>query len=445
MKSDLRNKYHLYNRTCFFVHHDAVDQHLSIEKIVDRMIENQTYRMLHIDMEPFDQEKLDKLSGKKKREKLKTFRQQSREFNAIWVKYMVHTDSPFIEKMSLFWHEHFACKTDQNPHLCMEMCDILRRNALGNFKTLLYDVSRSSSMIGYLHLRQNRKAEPNEDFARELLELFTLGRDVDYTEKDIQEIARAFTGWTTNMKGEFFFNELQHDTGEKTIFGKTGNFKGEDVLDMLLENKNTARYIASKLYRFFVEDNDNAEAIDELTAVFYSSGYDISAAMKHLLKADWFYESQGELIKGPIDLIVGLGRMFNLQYAHEKTLLGLEHYFGQVLFSPPNVAGWPGGRQWIDSSRLALRIRLGSLILNRGYIEDELSPELDAMLKEKQKKEKLVFHEEIDWDRFFERNKEADLFDLIIRSENEKLRSSRQEHTRKNIIQLVSTPDFQLI
>lgn len=445
MEPTIKQKYHLHQRAEFFVHHDEIDPNTSLEKDVERIFDKQKFRELSMDISKWDPESMKKLSEKKKREKRKQFREQSAQFNATWVREMIVSKSGLQEKMALFWHGHFACKTDDNPYLCIEMANIVRKHALGNFRDLLHAVAQSASMIGYLHLNQNRKSHPNEDFARELCELFTLGRDVDYTEQDIREIARAFTGWQTDHYGKFFFNEKQHDQGEKTIFGKTGLFKGEDVLELILANQKTADYICKKIYRFFVADKVNEDHVRELSDVFYSSNYDISKLMKHLFKVDWFYENTGNLIKGPVELMVGLGKMFDLKFNHEKTVLGLQHYMGQVLFSPPNVAGWAGGRRWVDSSRLALRLRLGSLILNRGYIEDELSPELDQMLMEQQKKQKLEFYEDVDWEKFWKRNEDADILDLVIRSENPALTSANNSNENKTVIHLLSTPDFQLI
>ena len=166
--------------------------------------------------------------------------------------------------------------------------------------------------------------------------------------------------------------------------------------------------------------------------------------MKHLFSAEWFYAAQGKLIKSPIEYLVSTAKLFDLKYPDKKAVGGVQHYLGQVLFDPPNVAGWAGGRQWIDASRLALRLRLGSLILNRGYVMDELSPELDEMLMNKVKKKDLKFYEEVDWDVFWKKNKEANLFDLFIRNENDKLKADLSEHNVKTVVRLVSTPDFQL-
>ena len=444
MKLTTKDKYHLHARTEFFVHHSSIVKTDDSVKAVEQILKKQILADLEFDLPKWNPEARKKMSQKQKMEQNKKWRQQVGEINALWVERMCDADKGLIEKMTLFWHGHFACRTADNPYLTLEMNNLLRKNALGNFRDLLFAVSKSASMIAYLHLRQNKKGKPNEDFARELCELFTLGRDVDYTEIDVTEIARAFTGWSTDEFGQHIVRSRQHDEGQKTIFGKTGNFSGEDVLEMILENPNCAKRVATKIYQFFVQEEVVDGHVSELSGVLYNSEYDLSLMMKHLFSAEWFYESQGKLIKSPIEYLVGMAKMFDLKYPDKKAVGGIQHYLGQVLFDPPNVAGWAGGRQWIDASRLALRLRLGSLILNRGYVMDELSPELDEMLMKKVKKKDLKFYEEVDWDVFWKKNKEANVFDLFIRNKNEKLKQDLNTQDVKTIVRLVSTPDFQL-
>ena len=445
MTFNISDKYHLLNRAEFFVHHNEIDHKSDLNKLVNQLFDKQKIKPLFIKLPTWNPKGFKSKSDKQKREIRKERRSQAKQLNYLWFKQMMEKDKGLQEKMTLFWHGHFACRTIDNPYLTLEMNNLLRENALGNFKDMLLAVAKSASMIGYLHLKQNKKGKANEDFARELCELFTLGRDVDYTEKDVSEIARAFTGWRTDENGKHEVVERLHDNGEKTIFGKSGNFGGEDVLNMILNNKHTADFIAKKVYRFFVRETVNKNHVQELSKVFFESNYDITTMMKHLFMADWFYESKGQLIKGPIEFLVGLGKMFNLKFPHQKAILGIQHYLGQVLFNPPNVAGWAGGRQWIDASRFALRIRLGSLILNRGYVMDELSPELDAMIAKKQKKKDFKFYESVDWDLFWKKNKDADLFELLIRNENKTLKENHSQIDNKTVIHLLSTPDFQLI
>lgn len=289
-------------------------------------------------------------------------REGIRNLNMYWMYEMVNSAAQLREKIAFFWHGHFACR-NLNIFYQQGLLDILRRNALGNFGTLLKEVSRSAAMLNFLNNQQNRKDHPNENFAREVMELFTLGRG-NYTETDVKEAARAFTGWGANVKGEFQFRRFQHDFGSKTVLGHTGNFDGEEVLDILLGEKQTARHITEKLYRFLVNETPDSGKVEALADKFYKSNYDISKLLEEIFTADWFYleKNIGAKIKSPVELMAGIQRMLPMKLQNEEALLLLQRVLGQVLFFPPNVAGWPGGRNWIDSSSLMMRMRLPMLI-----------------------------------------------------------------------------------
>lgn len=241
---------------------------------------------------------------------------------------------------------------------------------------LLRAVSKSPAMLSFLNNQQNRKQHPNENFAREVMELFTLGRG-HYTEDDVKEAARAFTGWGFDGDGNYVFRKGQHDTDSKKFLGKKGNFDGDQILDILLEQKQTAVFITQKIYRFFVSDDTIDQAhVKELAHHFYESYYDIGALMKKMFASDWFYNKNiaGAKIKSPVALLAGYMRTLPMKFQNEKVPLLLQRVLGQVLFYPPNVAGWPGGRSWIDSSSLVIRMRLPEAML--------ASKELDLHLKE---------------------------------------------------------------
>jgi uncharacterized protein (DUF1800 family) len=274
---------------------------------------------------------------------------------------MVSSDAQLREKMAFFWHGHFASR-NLNIFFQQQLLDIIRQNALGSFRTLLHQVSRSAAMLNFLNAAQNKKDHPNENFAREVMELFTMGRG-QYTEHDIKEAARAFTGWSANIKGEFVFRRFQHDYESKTVLGKTGNFTGEEVLDILLEQEQTARYITQKIYRFFVNETVDKEKVEWLSKRFYQSDYNISQLMEDIFTADWFYDEKhiGTRIKSPVELVVGMQRILPMAVDNEEALLLVQRLLGQLLFYPPNVAGWPGGKNWIDSSSLMFRLRLPQL------------------------------------------------------------------------------------
>ncbi|MBA3827414.1 MAG: DUF1800 domain-containing protein [Taibaiella sp.] len=321
-----------------------------------------------------------------RKEMQKTFRQRIGELNLLWMQAMVDTQYPLLEKMTIFWHGHFAARSE-NPYFGQLLLNELRHNALGNFGDLLRSVSKSPEMLQFLNNQQNRKMHPNENFAREVMELFTLGRG-HYTEQDIKEAARAFTGWGFDEFGAFTFRKGQHDDGEKTFLGKTGNFNGDDILNILLAQKQTALYITQKIYRYVVSDDKiNEKRVKDLSTHFYDSNYDISALLKRMFTADWFYTSEipGSKIKSPIDLLVGYQRMFPVDFKNPRIVINLQRVLGQYLFFPPNVAGWPGGKDWIDSSSLVIRMRLPEALFASKEL-DLTAKEIDAEMNEANKK-----------------------------------------------------------
>ncbi len=329
--------------------------------------------------------------------------------------------------MSLFWHGHFAAKT-VNILFDQELLNIIRENALGNFRDLLLNVSKSASMIRFLNNNQNRKGHPNENFARELMELFTMGRG-QYTETDVKESARAFTGWNTDIRGTFDFHPRQHDDGIKFFLGKTGNFSGEDILNILLEQKQTAVFITRKIYRFFVNDVADEEIVYKLADRFFASNYDIKDLLTGLFTTPHFYEVKniGTQIKSPVLWMVGIRRQLPMQLQNPGIQLVLERLLGQVLFSPPNVAGWPGGKHWIDSSSLMLRLQLPEIIGQSDAIVSKPKDDDDLMmgmrdqenpgnLKKFRNPSLTQFQTRILWDQYnqnFSKLSDADLYPAI--------------------------------
>lgn len=285
-----------------------------------------------------------------------------RRLNLAWMDEMATTDHPLREKMSLFWHGHFACRVNDVRQNQL-MLDVIRQHALGNFKDLLFGVSKSAAMLRFLNNQQNRKQHPNENFGREVMELFTMGRG-HYTEKDVKEGSRAFTGWSYNPAGEFVFRRRQHDEGVKTFLGKTGNFDGDDILNIILEQKATAQHITEKICRFFVNDNPDPGQVSRLADRFYQSGYHLGSLMEDIFRSEWFYAGQnrGNLIKSPVELLTGMQRSIPVSFGRQQVQLLFERIMDQTLFYPPNVGGWPGGRDWIDSSTLLFRMRLPQIV-----------------------------------------------------------------------------------
>lgn len=291
------------------------------------------------------------------------------KLNTQWRQRMIGAGA-LREKMALFWHGHFACWSHWSIST-EQYVNILREQALGDFRTLLKAVGRSASMLEFLSNQNNRKGAPNENFARELMELFTLGRG-HYTEQDIHEAARAFTGWTFKHEdASFLFHEEQHDFGPKTFRGKTGALDGEDVFDAILADRRTAEFISAKLYRWFVDPTVDEVFVAAMADRFFTSGYDIGDLMRFVFLSEHFRDPArfGRRIKSPIELLCGLDRQFNIRFEQEQSAIVLQRMLGQLLLYPPNVAGWKEGTAWIDSNSLMLRLKLPSVLVNQGELD----------------------------------------------------------------------------
>ncbi|GAB3314998.1 DUF1800 domain-containing protein [Larkinella ripae] len=315
-----------------------------------------------------------KLDRDRLKDRIRENREAIRDLNVRWVQQMASGRGALREKMALFWHGHFACRNQNNVRMVQQYTNVIREHALGKFSDLLMAVSKSPAMLQFLNNQQNRRNAPNENFAREVMELFTLGR-ANYTEHDIKEAARAFTGWSFNPEGTFVFRRNVHDEGTKTVFGKTGNFQGEDIIKLLLERKETATFVTAKLYRFLVTDEIPAGSADQqritqLADQFYRSDYDIGGLLETILTSDWFYDPAyiGARIKSPVELLAGMQHSLGIQFEQKQPVLYIQRTLGQVLLYPPNVAGWPGGRSWIDSSSLLFRMKLPDLMLKAGEV-----------------------------------------------------------------------------
>jgi uncharacterized protein (DUF1800 family) len=401
----------------------------------------------------------------------KMIREQSREdlknLNILWLEEMINSEAQLREKMSLFWHGHFACRVI-NSYFQQELLQTIRENALGNFKDLLRAVSKSASMLNFLNNQQNRKKKPNENFAREVMELFTMGRG-NYTETDVKEAARAFTGWGVNLQGEFEFRKNVHDTDSKTVLGKTGNWDGDDVLDILLEQKQTATFICKKIYKYFVNDKADDAKIDWLSNRFYSNGYDIKKLLEDIFTSDWFYEEKniGTKIKSPIELLAGIRRLLPMEMQNDQAQLLFQRTLGQILFYPPNVAGWPGGKNWIDSSTLMIRLRIPQILTANEAItikaKDDDDVMMGQMMEAKAKKMNAIAKggsAEVEWDtvmKVYEKVPREDLLqkitDTILQTKN-KINNSvlekyinaqnRESYIKSATINLMSTPEYQL-
>ena len=311
-----------------------------------------------------------------------------------WVYRMVTTDCPLEEKIALFWHGIFATgfsKTQQSRSLAVQI-DMLRRFGLGRFDDLLLEVAKDPAMIIWLDNQDNHKDAINENFGRELLELFSMGIG-SYTEQDVKECARAFTGWTLGnaeymearslkasiwpygaIAWHFDFREYDHDDGEKAFLGETGRFNGEDVIEIICRQPATARFVARHIYDFFVADEApvpqwpdvlpvDPDAIETLAAAYMDSGHDIRAVLRVLFNSDFFKEARFARVKCPAEFVVGAMRLSGgvdepTLEMHEAT--SVIEYMGQTLLNPPSVEGWHEGAEWINSGAVVERVNFAA-------------------------------------------------------------------------------------
>jgi uncharacterized protein (DUF1800 family) len=291
---------------------------------------------------------------------------------AWWLYRMLHSPAPALEKLALFWHGHFATsqrKVDR-ARLMMRQIELFHRLGPGPFDDLLLAVARDPAMVVWLDGNSNRRGEPNENFARELMELFSLGIG-NYTEKDIQEAARAFTGWH-ERESEFWFNARAHDDGVKRIFGREGAFGGDDTVRLCAESPACARFIARKLCRFYVHPEPAPETVELLAELYTSCGRDARRFLTALWSSRAFYrrEARRALVSSPVEFAVGsiasLGARVNARELARAIAL-----MGQDLLRPPSVKGWDGGSAWINSTTLLARYRFSAEVGEEGELDIE--------------------------------------------------------------------------
>ena len=458
MKTNQQFLQHLYLRAGFGEPHSIIHQNINkpLTQVVETILQDaQTFPSLSVKYIPTFRRGKGKGNGKMIRQQNKSF---IKEINLTWFWEMAHSKAFLREKMALFWRDHFASK-NRHPALVQQQINTLRQLSLGNFGDLLLALSKDTVMLAFLNNQQNRKVQPNENFARELLELFTLGIG-HYSETDVKEAARAFTGWAFDEEGKFRFNKRQHDFGQKTFLGKTGNWNGEDIIHILLEQKQTAYYLCSKFYQYFVNPQADESKIQELADYFYQSNYDISGLLYKIFTADWFYEKQhiGVKIKSPIEYLVGLCRTLHLRFEDDEILIFLQKALGQVLLAPPNVAGWTSNQGWIDSSTLLFRLRMGAFLFSAKDIDFETKDrgDINAIFRSVKKFEKAKVRP--NWEQLqqdFKGIKSADLAETLA---NYLLQNSislsliqpqietqnRKETIKKIIENLLSLPEYQL-
>jgi len=449
---------HLYWRAGFGVTPDLLNNLSNLDKhqVVNELFQKSSRpSRLEIDTSELEHYTLKSLlkNKSKRREFITKSTDKLKVFNTLWVNRLVTTDELLREKMTLFWANHFVCR-DTNIFHIQQYNNTIRNNALGDFGDFVKAISKEAAMIKYLNNKQNRKQKPNENFARELMELFTLGEG-HYTEEDIKESARAFTGYSHDFEGEFVLRKRRHDYGFKTFFDHTGRYDGDDIIDMILEQKQCARFICRKIYSYFVNEIIDEHKVEELATVFYKD-YNIENLMRHLFMSDWFYDEVhiGSKIKSPIEFLVGMTRTVPVEFKKTKDVLKIQKLLGQILLNPPNVAGWKGGKSWIDSNTIMLRLKLPSILLANAKISIKEKGEFkDSFEKYYSKKNENRFVSvKIDWETFEKRYSNSSFDDLkhqlIIPelSDGTKtyLKTLSQNSKRNFCVQLMSLPEYQM-
>ncbi len=300
-----------------------------------------------------------------------------------WLDRMIASTSPFQEKMTLFLHGNFATATNQKGIYGLDIIEqnqVLRSHALGNFVSLTHEIARDRAMLKYLDNARSNRDHPNENFARELMELFTLGIG-KYTEQDVRESARAFTGYTFQRRtGAFYVNERQHDDGRKTFLGKSGNFTGDDVIDIIFEQPAAATFLARKLLEFFVYSEPEPQLVEELAAVVRREKFELAPIMSTLLRSNVFYSERAyrALVKSPVEFVVGSYQLFGIEKS-EPGVIAILGRMGQVPFHPPSVKGWDGGSAWLSTQTVLARENFASSLMSassgaRGPLFEGLPP-----------------------------------------------------------------------
>ncbi|MEO0474866.1 MAG: DUF1800 domain-containing protein [Planctomycetota bacterium] len=381
---------HLLSRAGYGVTpQELIEWHtLGLNKAVNRLVDYQDLPLGDLEPADLDPDVIRKATPEERREFLTARREQDqktmdkyrrmrvaanaedRRMHAAlqrwWVERMARTTRPTEERLTLLWHGHFATRHRdvRDAYLMQEQNAFFRKHANGSFRKLASGIVQDPAMIKFLNNDKNNKARPNENLARELMELFTLGEG-HYTEDDIKAGARALTGYHFD-DNEFVLNERQHDSGKKTILGQTKAFDGDSFVRLLLAHEACARFIALKLYRHFVADvsddwdlldSGTRQVVDELAKLLRQEGYQLKPVLTRLFKSRHFYDEAivGKQIKSPVQIVIGTIHQTHAPLRSDRAIATALRGMGQQLFEPPSVAGWPGGNSWINTSTLFMR------------------------------------------------------------------------------------------
>ncbi len=361
-----------------------------LEEYVEKGYENVVEDLVEIERcPPVDEDILDRYFGG-----------SEGGYRNTWMFRMINSPRPLEEKMALFWHHVFATGVGKNQHILASalQIDMLRRVGLSNMREILLDLSKDPAMIFWLDNNENRKGEPNENYGRELLELFSMGVG-NYSEDDIKDCSRAFTGWTFSQPpplypqgyypAHFVFIEEEHDNGEKTFLGHTGNLNGDDIIDIIVKQPACAKFISRHLYNFFVADEpqvpswnvtppQDPDAIDTLSNAFLESDGDMRHILRTLFNSEFFKEARFKKVKSPTELVTGILKLVG---TYRQPELGMAKYpgatmlMGQELLNPPTVEGWHTGKEWIDGGTLTERINFSV-----GELSDPSQPGIEQII-----------------------------------------------------------------
>ncbi|MBT6362342.1 MAG: DUF1800 domain-containing protein [Rhodospirillaceae bacterium] len=358
----------------------------AVDSILDGVLDIARTPVPKFQSNPLERPTVKRLDKAAKKEFKKRNREDRKALKFWWIQEMLETPSPFTEHMVLFWHNHFVSEIRKVKfgQWAYEQNATFRKYAIGDFRKLLTEVSVGPAMLVYLDANKNKKGKPNENFAREVLELFTLGEGQGYTEKDIRESARAYTGWRVNFKaGGFIFKSRAHDDDEKTVLGESGNFDDLDVIKIILKQPRVSEFLAEKLWREFVSLEPNPSESIRLAQIIRDNDYDLKPMMKALFMSDGFRHpsNRGLLIKSPVELTIGTLRLLGLKPPEYKKVWNHQKRLGQNVFDPPDVKGWRGGTAWISSTTTLRRTQFlqaafkgirkfskntGSMAMNKG-------------------------------------------------------------------------------
>jgi uncharacterized protein (DUF1800 family) len=374
---------HLYNRAGFGARPSEIDEGVAMGQaaLVERLVTKR------VDVEPFFYERIELPEPREMRtlppeelaEKARQIRERDRrqllEYTGWWLDRMASGEDPLLERMVLFWHGFFTSSVEdvKRSWPLIQQNHLVREKALGSYRQLLFAMAKDPAMLTYLDNQVNRKGNPNENLAREMMELFSLGVG-NYTEKDVKEAARALTGRGVSREGNYESHPRQHDGGVKTILGATGKFDGDDLVEIILDQDACPRWVARKLLAYFEGVEPSPQRSADYAAFLKRNDYQIQPFLRRLFLDPAFYRDEvvGARVQGPVDYMVGISRRLGIRVP-AVVLGGGAALLGQRLFFPPNVKGWDEGEAWITTASLMQRGNLAGFVLGLVKVEDVMS------------------------------------------------------------------------